>query len=102
MNDILFLALSLITGVALGVVFFGGLWWTVRKGTAAKRPALWFAGSLLLRTGGGARRLLFCGTRGLSADGGVPSRLSLGAPDHPAPDGSDGKNTKPPGKGGRP
>jgi F1F0 ATPase subunit 2 len=51
MNDILFLALSLITGVALGVIFFGGLWWTVRKGTGARRPALWFAASLLLRTG---------------------------------------------------
>jgi F1F0 ATPase subunit 2 len=32
-------------------VFFGGLWWTVRKGVSSPRPALWFLGSLLLRTG---------------------------------------------------
>jgi F1F0 ATPase subunit 2 len=38
-------------GVFLGAFFFGGLWWTVRTGVAAKRPALLFLGSLLLRTG---------------------------------------------------
>jgi F1F0 ATPase subunit 2 len=38
-------------GILLGVSFFGGLWWTVRRGLASKRPALWFLGSLLLRTG---------------------------------------------------
>jgi F1F0 ATPase subunit 2 len=38
-------------GLLLGGVFFGGLWWTVRIGMASKRPALWFLGSLLLRTG---------------------------------------------------
>ena len=32
-------------------IFFGGLWWTVRKGVSSRRPALWFFGSLLLRTG---------------------------------------------------
>ena len=37
-------------GVLLGVFFFGGLWWTVRRGLSSKRPALWFIGSLLLRT----------------------------------------------------
>jgi F1F0 ATPase subunit 2 len=37
-------------GVLLGVFFFGGLWWTVRRGLSSKRPALWFLGSLLLRT----------------------------------------------------
>jgi F1F0 ATPase subunit 2 len=31
-------------------MFFGGLWWTVHKGVSSKRPALWFFGSLLLRT----------------------------------------------------
>jgi F1F0 ATPase subunit 2 len=35
----------------LGAIFFGGLWWTVRKGVLSKQPALWFLGSLLLRTG---------------------------------------------------
>ena len=51
MNDTMSLALALVTGVLLGAVFFGGLWWTVRKGVSSKRPALWFLGSVLLRTG---------------------------------------------------
>src|ERR1035437_2635961 len=49
MNDTLFLVLALVTGVLLGAIFFGGLWWTVRKGVTSKNPALWFFGSLLLR-----------------------------------------------------
>ena len=50
MSDILPLALALLAGVLLGAFFFGGLWWTVQKGVASERPALWFVGSLLLRT----------------------------------------------------
>jgi F1F0 ATPase subunit 2 len=49
MNDILSMVLSLVMGVLLGGIFFGGLWWTVRKGVSSKRPSLWFFGSLLLR-----------------------------------------------------
>jgi F1F0 ATPase subunit 2 len=45
------LALALVAGLLLGAIFFGGLWWTVRKGVSSKRPALLFLGSLLLRTG---------------------------------------------------
>ena len=41
--------LALVAGVLLGAIFFGGLWWTVRKGVSSKQPALWFLGSLLLR-----------------------------------------------------
>lgn len=37
-------------GAVLGAIFFGGLWWTVRRGMASSRPALWFLASLLLRT----------------------------------------------------
>ncbi len=51
MNDILALALAFFGGALLGTFFFGGLWWTVQKGVASERPALWFLGSLLLRTG---------------------------------------------------
>ena|ERR1017187_3027353 len=51
MSDILALALALSTGVLLGVFFLGGLWWTVRKGITSERPAIWFLGSLVLRTG---------------------------------------------------
>ena len=49
MNNFLLLALALIAGLVLGAIFFGGLWWTVRKGVAAKNAALWFLGSMLLR-----------------------------------------------------
>jgi F1F0 ATPase subunit 2 len=50
MNDILALALALLAGALLGAFFFGGRWWTVQKGVTSERPALWFLGSLLLRT----------------------------------------------------
>ena len=50
MNETLSLLLALVTGVLLGAMFFGGLWWTVKKGVSSKRSALWFLGSLLLRT----------------------------------------------------
>ncbi|MGD0614107.1 MAG: ATP synthase subunit I [Verrucomicrobiota bacterium] len=49
MNELLTLALALMAGLLLGAIFFGGLWWTVRKGISSKQPAFWFLGSLLLR-----------------------------------------------------
>ncbi len=71
MNEALSLALAMVTGVLLGVMFFGGLWWTVRKGFSSKQPGLWFFGSLMLRmsialagfyfvSGGHWERLLVC------------------------------------------
>src|SRR5471030_2966708 len=51
MNSFLILALALVTGLLLGATFFGGLWWTVRKGVSAKQPALWFLTSMLTRMG---------------------------------------------------
>ena len=50
MNETLSLVLALVAGLFLGAMFFGGLWWTVKKGVSSKRPALLFLGSLLLRT----------------------------------------------------
>src|ERR1035438_4453074 len=50
-NDTVSLALAFVTGVLLGAIFFGGLWWTIRKISSSTQPALWFLGSLLLRTG---------------------------------------------------
>ena len=50
MNELLQLVLVLMVGLLLGALFFGGLWWTVLKGVSAKRPALWFGASLLLRS----------------------------------------------------
>jgi len=52
MNEILSLATAWLAGMALGGFFFGGLWWTVRKAIASGQPALWFFGSMLLRTAG--------------------------------------------------
>jgi F1F0 ATPase subunit 2 len=65
------LVLALLAGVLLGTIFFGGLWWTIRKGLSSKQPAALFFFSLLLRTGmamggfyfvarGDWRRLLAC------------------------------------------
>jgi F1F0 ATPase subunit 2 len=51
MNNFLILVFALVAGLLLGAIFFGGLWWTVRKGVFSKSPALWFLGSMLLRMG---------------------------------------------------
>lgn len=40
-----------IVGAALGAFFFGGLWWTIRRGARSSYPALLFTGSALVRTG---------------------------------------------------
>jgi F1F0 ATPase subunit 2 len=50
MHETLSLVLAWVAGGVLGAMFFGGLWWTVRKGVSSPQPALWFVGSLLLRT----------------------------------------------------
>lgn len=50
MNGPSILALALLAGLLLGMIFFGGLWWTIRKGMASSVAALWFTGSLMLRT----------------------------------------------------
>ncbi|MBU1565547.1 MAG: ATP synthase subunit I [Proteobacteria bacterium] len=71
MNETLRLVPALVAGVVLGVMFFGGLWWTVRRGFSSKQPGLWFFGSQLLRvsitlggfyfvSGGHWQRLLVC------------------------------------------
>jgi F1F0 ATPase subunit 2 len=71
MHETLTLVLAWVAGAMLGAMFFGGLWWTVRKGVSAQRPAAWFFVSLLLRmslalagmylvSGGHWERLLLC------------------------------------------
>lgn len=71
MNETSILILAGVVGVLLGALFFGGLWWTVRKSVSSQRPALWFFGSFLLRmslvlvgfywvAGGQWERLLAC------------------------------------------
>jgi F1F0 ATPase subunit 2 len=50
MNEFLSLVVAAATGALLGAFFFGGLWWTIRRAISSDQPALWFFGSLLLRT----------------------------------------------------
>ncbi len=49
-TDIFTWLLALLVGLLLGGFFFAGLWWTIQKGLTAKHPALWFFGSILVRT----------------------------------------------------
>ncbi len=51
MKDVIAIGLFACFGGLLGGIFFGGLWWTVLRGVSARRPALWFLGSLLVRMG---------------------------------------------------
>ncbi|MEO8564136.1 MAG: ATP synthase subunit I [bacterium] len=51
MHDLLAFAGAGAVGAGLGAVYFGGLWWTVQAAVSSRLPALWFAGSLLVRTG---------------------------------------------------
>lgn len=89
MTEPLALVLAGMAGLGLGVIFFGGLWWTVRKGVASRRPARWFLGSLLVRTGivlggfyfvagGHWERLLSCLLGFIIARLGVTLRLRAG------------------------
>lgn len=43
------LALGFMAGSALGAVFYGGLWWTVRR-LSGRAVGPWLVGSFLLRT----------------------------------------------------
>jgi F1F0 ATPase subunit 2 len=40
---------SFVAGLGLGLLYFGGLWYTIQAMTRAKRPALLFIGSFVLR-----------------------------------------------------
>jgi F1F0 ATPase subunit 2 len=50
MNEVVLLAPAFAAGGLLGAIFFGGLWWTVIRAVSSQQPALWFLGSMLLRT----------------------------------------------------
>jgi F1F0 ATPase subunit 2 len=63
MNEALRLVLTWLAGGALGTIFFGGLWWTVRKGALSRQPALWFCGSLLVRMSLALAGFYFVGSR---------------------------------------
>jgi F1F0 ATPase subunit 2 len=50
MNETTSVSAAVLTGMVLGVFFFGGLWWTVRRALSSRLAALWFSGSFLART----------------------------------------------------
>ncbi len=65
------LVLALAAGAGLGAIYFGGLWWTVRRAGSFRRPAISMLVSVLLRmsvvlggfylvAGYGWQRLLLC------------------------------------------
>ena len=71
MNETIYMVLAMIAGLMLGILFFGGLWFTVKKAMAAKTPALWILGSFIVRmaitlagfyyaSSGNWKRLLVC------------------------------------------
>lgn len=71
MNEILNSVWLFAGGILLGIVFFGGLWITVKNIVHAKSPALWLLGSFFVRTAivllgfyfigaGNLQRLLIC------------------------------------------
>jgi F1F0 ATPase subunit 2 len=49
-REIEMMGVAFICGLPLGVLYFGGLWWTIGRAVASNSPAVWFLGSLLLRT----------------------------------------------------
>jgi len=51
MNEIVFMILAFVAGLVIGTIFFGGLWFTVKKGITSKKPTLLFFFSFVLRTG---------------------------------------------------
>lgn len=69
-NGTLVWVAALLAGGLLGVVFFGGLWWTVRRGALSPTPARWFLGSLVLRIA-----IVLAGFYAVGA--GQPGRLGL-------------------------
>jgi F1F0 ATPase subunit 2 len=49
-TEIINYILAFVAGVFLGIIFYAGLWWTVKKGIGSENPALWFGLSMLVRT----------------------------------------------------
>ncbi len=49
LGEILYMVLAFIGGMLLGVLFFGGLWFTLKKMILSKNPALWLLSSFFFR-----------------------------------------------------
>lgn len=48
--DILMWLMIVLSGLLLGLIFYGGLWWTTHRGLTARHPGLLFFVSMLVRT----------------------------------------------------
>lgn len=82
MTDVLALAVGLVAGAVLGLVFFGGLWWTTQRLATSPRPGLLLSVSLLVRVVVLAAGLLLLAQIGggpllLGAVGLVAARIGL-------------------------
>jgi len=97
MNETLMLMLAWAAGGGLGAVFFGGLWWTVRKGVSSKQPALWFFASLLVRMSIALAGFYFVG-RGMGAAGRVSPWVYPGTPGRNVADPAIGREPNPPAR----
>ncbi|MGD8593388.1 MAG: ATP synthase subunit I [Gammaproteobacteria bacterium] len=51
MNELPMLILMFLAGAVLGVGYFAGLWFTVRRIHSQERPAIWLAMSFFVRMG---------------------------------------------------
>ncbi len=49
MDETLLIIAAFVAGIALGIIFFGGLWLTVKKSVTAEVPWLWVLGSFIFR-----------------------------------------------------
>ena len=56
---------ALAAGMALGIVLFGGLWWTVNRALTATIPGVWFGLSALLRMAVSVSALYYVARLGL-------------------------------------
>jgi F1F0 ATPase subunit 2 len=91
MNEMLTMLLVWMVGVLLGVIFFVGLWWTVRKsvfGSLLLRMGITLTGFYVV-SGGQWQRLLLCLSGFIMARLAVTwrTRLALENPTRTAPEG---------------
>ena len=49
MTDAVPTLLAVLAGAGLGAIYFGGLWWTVRRASTFRRPAVSMLASVLVR-----------------------------------------------------
>jgi F1F0 ATPase subunit 2 len=49
MRETSILAFALFAGILLATIFYGGLWWTVRRVVSSRSSGAWLIGSFLLR-----------------------------------------------------